>query len=92
MTAPHHRKPTRCPRCTDNLIPNNWHPGKYPGAISRADNKTEVCSDCGVDEALELWTTGTLNVDWMKNAEVKRQWANISTDRIMRTIFEGGSK
>jgi hypothetical protein len=25
----------------------------YPGAISRKDNKTEICSQCGEDEAME---------------------------------------
>jgi hypothetical protein len=27
--------------------------GRYPGALSRTDNKTQICSDCGVAEALE---------------------------------------
>jgi hypothetical protein len=27
--------------------------GKYPGALSRRDNKTEICSACGVDEAIQ---------------------------------------
>lgn len=40
-----------CPRC-DGLIPNNVTPGLYPGALSRRDNKTEICSACGQDEAL----------------------------------------
>ena len=40
-----------CPKCS-GYIPNNETPGAYPGAISRADNKTEICSDCGVAEAL----------------------------------------
>lgn len=44
-----------CPRCTLSLIPNNDSPGAYPGAISRADNKTEICSACGADEALIQW-------------------------------------
>lgn len=39
-----------CPKC-DNFIPNNKTPGAYPGAISRVDNITEICSSCGVDEA-----------------------------------------
>ncbi len=43
--------PTRCPRCT-GWIPNNETPGAYIGALSRADNATEVCSACGTDEAL----------------------------------------
>lgn len=40
-----------CPRC-GHYIPNDVTPGEYPGAISRWDNKTEVCSQCGTDEAL----------------------------------------
>lgn len=40
-----------CPRC-GHFIPNDLHPGAYPGAISRLDNKTEICSSCGTDEAL----------------------------------------
>jgi hypothetical protein len=41
-----------CPRCM-GYIPNNYSPGEYPGAISRLDNKTEICSECGVQEAIE---------------------------------------
>lgn len=40
-----------CPAC-GGFIPNNKTPGAYPGALSRKDNKTEICSQCGVDEAL----------------------------------------
>lgn len=48
-----------CPRC-GGLIPSNLTWGQYPGAISRhlgdPDEGTlhtvEVCSDCGVEEAL----------------------------------------
>lgn len=40
-----------CPRC-GGQIPNEMMPGAYPGAISRVDNKTEVCSACGYDEAM----------------------------------------
>lgn len=40
-----------CPRC-GHLIPNDAYPGRYPGALSRWDSKTEVCSDCGQDEAM----------------------------------------
>lgn len=42
---------TTCPRCLHN-IPNDDLPGKYPGAISRIDDKTEICSVCGLDEAI----------------------------------------
>lgn len=41
-----------CPRC-GGLIPNNEHPGEYPGAVSRVDNMTEICSACGLEEALQ---------------------------------------
>ena len=40
-----------CPRC-GHYIPNDETPGAYPGAISRFDNATEVCSQCGIDEAM----------------------------------------
>jgi len=40
-----------CPRCGGG-IPNDVQRGLYPGALSRWDNATEVCSQCGTDEAL----------------------------------------
>ena len=43
---------TTCPRCGFG-IPNDTHRGEYPGALSRTDNATEVCSECGVTEAME---------------------------------------
>lgn len=42
---------TKCPRCGGG-VPNDLHPGAYPGALSRWDNKTEICSACGSDEAM----------------------------------------
>jgi hypothetical protein len=41
-----------CPRC-GGYIPNDVRPGEYPGALSRTDNATEVCSECGTREAME---------------------------------------
>ena len=41
----------KCPTCS-GFIPNNERIGEYSGAISRIDNKTEVCSACGTNEAL----------------------------------------
>lgn len=41
-----------CPRCS-GYIPNNNQPGAYPGALSRVDNRTEICSECGSLEAIE---------------------------------------
>lgn len=40
-----------CPSC-GGYIPNNTYPGQYPGALSRRDNLTEICSECGTLEAL----------------------------------------
>ena len=34
----------KCPRCKHEM-------SKYP-AISRRDNKTEICSECGIQEAM----------------------------------------
>jgi hypothetical protein len=42
-----------CPRC-EGFIPSNLTPGRYPGAISRVNNKTEICSDCGREEAMSV--------------------------------------
>ena len=53
MNVPH-----ICPRCQTDWIPNNNQPGAYPGAISRADNKTEICSACGADEAIKDYCDG----------------------------------
>lgn len=46
-----------CPNCGE-FIPNNEMPGAFPGAISRKDNKTEICSACGTNEALLDWIYG----------------------------------
>lgn len=45
----------KCPRC-GGCIPNDLHPGEYPGALSRLDNETYICSACGQDEALFQFT------------------------------------
>lgn len=52
-------KPPVCPRC-GGFIPNDVTPGAYPGALSRTDNLTEVCSECGTIEALEQFFAGNL--------------------------------
>lgn len=36
-----------CPKCGKEY--------DEPPALSRKDNKTEICSDCGVHEALEAY-------------------------------------
>lgn len=40
-----------CPIC-EGPIPNAEHEGKYPGAMSRWDNVSEICSICGSAEAM----------------------------------------
>lgn len=39
-----------CPSC-GGPIPSAEHAGEYPGALSRIDNVTEICSACGLQEA-----------------------------------------
>ena len=46
-----------CPIC-EGYIPNDERPGAYPGAISRYDNKTEVCSACGTAEGVGMMMLG----------------------------------
>ena len=49
-----------CPRCR-GYIPSNDRPGAYPGAISRWDNETEICSTCGAEEAFEQLGQGIMH-------------------------------
>ena len=37
----------KCPKCGEIIV-------GYP-ALSRKDNKTKICSQCGVKEALEIF-------------------------------------
>lgn len=39
---------SKCPRCRTNLL----HPTPVRNALSRKDNETYICSDCGTDEAM----------------------------------------
>jgi len=54
-----------CPRCR-GPVPNALHKGEYPGALSRSDNKHEVCSSCGTDEAMRQFQGFLLEgpADW----------------------------
>ncbi len=44
--------PHTCPRCGGG-VPNEEMRGQYPGSLSRTDNVTEICSNCGTMEAIE---------------------------------------
>jgi hypothetical protein len=57
FTLPKTPLPFTCPRCGGG-IPNDEHRGQYPGALSRCDNKTYICSKCGTAEAMEQLALG----------------------------------
>lgn len=42
-----HPKNSKCPRCS-----NVMYDDEVLNALSRRDNKTYICSDCGTEEAL----------------------------------------
>jgi len=61
-----------CPIC-DGAVPSEEHKGQFPGALSRFDNNEEVCSLCGMAEAMtpffspegrELMVVGLQNDDF----------------------------
>lgn len=59
----------KCPRCGGG-IPNDYQEGQYPGAISRTDNVTEICSSCGTEEALQdAFGTGVSKRNWVKKED-----------------------
>jgi hypothetical protein len=64
-----------CPRCT-GFIPNDETPGAYPGATSRTDNTTEVCSSCGSQEGMESFVNGKPMPQemWACNRDTSRDW------------------
>ena len=69
----------KCPRC-EHQIPNDESPGLFPGALSRVDNETEICSACGMDEAigqglipLDQWPVPPLE-DWVYHATLPSTW------------------
>ena len=41
-----------CLRC-GGAVPSFKNVGEYPGSLSRVDNKTEICAECGTNEAVE---------------------------------------
>lgn len=62
-----------CPRCSDTFD------SRYP-ALSRADNKTYICSDCGLDEAFcDFFEHRLTNpVDW----PVERKYTFVMAEEI----------
>lgn len=47
-----------CPRCKKNPL----HPEKVMNALSRRNNKTYICSACGIDEAVFDLRRSQMNV------------------------------
>lgn len=46
-----------CPRCGKHMqVPRK--------ALSRLDNETYVCPDCGIDEAIEAYMNNGLITNW----------------------------
>lgn len=89
-----------CPICAEP-IPNRLHAGEYCGALSRRDNKTEICSECGVMEAMEdfnnlpqqlTWqTTGQFTDELVKGVLLSEfagegGWKNVSIDSAYSAI------
>lgn len=58
-----------CPRC--KCIMDE----RFPGALSRRDNKTEICSECGTLEAMEDYVNSRKKIIKItkQNLEVKMQ-------------------
>ena len=56
--------PKICPRCGINAL----KPVEVHNALSRVDNKTFICSDCGMQEAVECL---------FNNLTPKNEWANV---------------
>lgn len=54
----------KCPKCGRKF--------EGIGAISRRDNKTEICSDCGVVEAMADFFGRELYDKFMKNIGMKK--------------------
>ena len=75
-----------CPRCLRG-IPSDLMRGQYPGALSRTDNSTEICSECGQLEAMEdFFGEGvTPQADWlftivMTPPEMRSQQLTVAED------------
>ena len=65
-----------CPICS-GAIPNEEHKGKYCGALSRYDNETEICSDCGVLEAFLEFNIGQYRSPNNKKTYTFEEWKKI---------------
>lgn len=63
-------KTDTCPRCA--------HPMSLHPALSRTDNKTSVCGNCGLEEAIEVFEHGACSTqaEWpVKQRSRKFLWS-----------------
>lgn len=58
-------KTNLCPRCKVNEL----HPIKVMNALSRADNKTYICDECGTDEAMEDFFGTPKDLSWLEGVK-----------------------
>ena len=61
-----------CPRC-GGFRPDNTHIGRTSGKVSRWDNHTMICDECGTDEAFMQQRGEDISPDG------KRKWVRRST-------------
>jgi hypothetical protein len=54
-----------CPRCKENEL----NPRLPANALSRRDNKTYICDECGVDEAMIDFFGGVEDLSWLGETE-----------------------
>jgi predicted RNA-binding Zn-ribbon protein involved in translation (DUF1610 family) len=57
-----------CPRCKNNEL----HPVKVMNALSRADNKTYICDECGTDEAMEDFFHQERDLSWLLELKLEQ--------------------
>lgn len=83
-----------CPRC-EGYIPSNDAPGAYPGALSRTDNETEICSECGVEEALIVRTPKSewpvTKSEWPVTLSDGIRYLDANDRRLVRIVIESGA-
>jgi len=72
--------PHTCPRCL-GAVPREGQRGAYPGALSRTDNVTEVCSNCGTMEAIsQIGGVLQSQADWPLQGGPTRDLQDILND------------
>jgi hypothetical protein len=63
-----------CPRCKVDYFDTKGIKAKHP-ALSRRDNKTNICSSCGVEEALFDFSKSRNDIS-KEEVEKEMRWLN----------------